>query len=575
MDSSLSSAVTVAFDAPATMRDGAVLRANVYRPDGDGRWPVLLTRLPYGKDGAWGEDLLDPVQTARRGYVVIVQDVRGTGASGGEWVPYQHEADDGADSIAWAAKLAFSTGRVGMYGGSYFGWTQWAAALRQPPALRAIAPMVAPCDPLNGMMFRGGALELGIGAWFQLRLHLGELMRRHGDDRDARSRAIAAWAAESDALGTTGYWSLPLREFGPLHRLGADRAFAGVVAAPMDRTREPLASISLRDRWNRIRSPALLIGGWYDLHLGDTLASYAALRKQGTPARLVIGPWTHMRWENPFGERNFGAGAEAGFLNLETDVRSLQLRWFDHWLHDIDTGVLAEPPVRLFVMGANTWRDEPAWPLERAVDTRWYLRVGGGLSLLPPADEPPDTFLYDPADPVPSRGGATLMAPEFPAGPMDQRPIQDRTDVLVYTTEPLAADVEVTGPVTAHLWATSTAPDTDFVVRLTDVFPDGRAINLTDGIIRARYRSFAVGGAPSLIESGRPYAYDIDLWATSNLFRAGHRIGVQITSSSFPRWNRNPNTSDAFSISDELQTARQHILNDSNHASHIVLPIVG
>ena len=259
------------------------------------------------------------------------------------------------------------------------------------------------------------------------------------------------------------------------------------------------------------------------------------MRAQGTPTKLLIGPWTHGRYANPVGELSFGFGSQLGFIDLRTDLGSLQLRWFDHWLKGIDTGIMDEPPIKLFVMGANVWRDESAWPLARAVETPFFLREDGRLSPEPPGAESPDRYDYDPADPVPTLGGATLMTPEYPAGPYDQRPIEARPDVLVYRTAPLERDTEVTGPIRVWLWATSSAPDTDFVARLVDVYPDGRSINLTDGIARARYRDVSRGAAPSLVEPGRPYEYDLDLWATSNVFRAGHRIGLQVTSSSFPR----------------------------------------
>jgi putative CocE/NonD family hydrolase len=262
-------------------------------------------------------------------------------------------------------------------------------------------------------------------------------------------------------------------------------------------------------------------------------------------------------------------------MNLQTDLRSFQLRWFDHWLKGIDSGMVAEPPVRLFVMGANVWRDEDEWPPARAVETSWYLRAGGGLSRESPGAEAPDRYDYDPADPVPTRGGAVMMTPEYPSGPFDQRAIAARPDVLVYVSEPLPRDTEVTGPVSVRLWAVSTAPDTDFVARLVDVAPDGRSINLTDGIVRARYRGFADGEAPSLIEPGHPYEYAIDLWATSNVFKAGHRIGLHVTSSSFPRWDRNPNTGHPFGVDGEVRVAHQQILHDREHPSRVVLPVVG
>ena len=566
-------AITVDFDVPAAMRDGIILRANIYRP-AEGRWPVLLTRLPYGKDLPLGSAVLDPVQAARRGYVVIVQDTRGCGASDGDWYPYRAEADDGEDTVAWAAALPFSDGQVGMYGASYFGFTQWAAAIRQPPALKALVPFITWDDPLDGLLYRGGAFELGAPAGWYLMMELGQLFRRLGRDPERLGPALAAWAGELDALGATGCASLPLAEFAPLRGRRTAPSFFDIVAAPMDRSAEPTASMTILDRHDQVQVPSLNIGGWYDIFLAGTIANFQAMRARGKPAKLLIGPWSHGNIGAPIGERNFGFGSQGGLINLRMDLGSLQLRWFDHWLKGRDTGVLAEPPVKIFVMGANVWRDEQEWPLARAVETPWYLHANGELSLEPPRDEAPDRYAYDPADPAPTRGGALLMTPEYPAGPYDQREVEVRPDVLVYTSAPLERDLEVTGPITVRLWAVSSAPDTDFVARLTDVFPDGRSFNLTDGIVRARYRGFSEGASPALIEPGRTHEYVIDLWATSNVFQQGHRIRLQITSSCFPRWDRNPNTGHPFGADAELRVARQQILHDAEHPSHVVLPVV-
>jgi len=261
------------------------------------------------------------------------------------------------------------------------------------------------------------------------------------------------------------------------------------------------------------------------------------------------------------------------------------VRWFDHWLKGIDTGMLKEAPINLFVMGANAWRDEQEWPLARAVNTRYYLHSNGGANSLhgngylttdlPDRDESAsDKYDYDPNNPVITRGGALLLSPEYPPGPFDQQPTESREDVLVYTSGELKEDLEVTGPIKVHLWAVSSAPDTDFVARLVDVHDDGYAQNLTDGIIRARYRHFERGETPSLIEPGKAYEYEIDLWATSNVFKAGHRIRLEVTSSNFPRWDRNPNTGHDFGTDTEMVVAHQTILHDAEHASYIVLPIV-
>jgi uncharacterized protein len=567
-------AVITQFDVPATMRDGTILRANIYRPAAEGRWPVLLTRLPYGKDLPLGSAILDPVQAARRGYVVIVQDTRGRFTSDGDWYPFRAEADDGVDTIAWAAGLPFSDGRVGMYGASYFGFTQWSAAVRQPPALKAMVPVVTWADPFNGLAYRGGAFELGLAASWNLMMALDLLFRRHGQDPPALSPALAEWATELDALGTNGYAALPLAEFAPLRRQDMAPAFFDALAAPMDRSHESATSVTILGKHDRAQVPTLNVGGWYDIFLADTIANFCAMRALGRPARLLIGPWSHGSQRNPVGELTFGFGSQASFINLQTDLGGLQLRWFDHWLKGIDTGMMAEAPIKLFIMGANVWRDEQEWPLARAVDTPWYLHAGGGLSPERPGDGAPDRYDYNPAHPALTRGGALLMTPEYAAGPFDQRAVEARPDMLLYTSAPLQRDTEVTGPITVHLWAVSSAPDTDFVARLVDITPDGRSFNLTDGIVRARYRRFAQGEPPSLIEPGRPYEYVIDLWATSNVFKAGHRIGLQVTSSCFPRWDRNPNTGHPFGADAELRVAHQQILHDREHLSHVVLPMV-
>jgi putative CocE/NonD family hydrolase len=459
-----------------------------------------------------------------------------------------------------------------MFGVSYLGFTQWAAAVLQPPALKAMAPRVTWCDALNGFGFRGGALELGTQASWGLQMGFDSLVRQHRANPPALGAAIWSLAREVDQLGSEGYAALPLGDFGPLRRQPVLPRFFQQVQQPMDRAL--LDPVTIAGKHDRVQVPTLNVGGWYDIFLADTFAHFQAMHALGLPTRLVIGPWTHTDTRLPVGDLNFGFGSQASFMNLQYDMDRLQLRWFDHWLKGVDTGMLSEAPIKLFVMGANVWRDEQEWPLERAVPTRFYLRAGGELRTdAPGAAEAPDRYTYDPRSPVPTHGGALLMAPEFPTGPRDQRRIEARADVLVYTTPVLERDVEVTGPVTVELWACSSAPDTDFVARLVDVYPDGRAYNLTDGIIRARYRR---GLDPQLLQPGVPDRFEIDLWATSNIFRIGHRIRLQITSSNFPRWDRNPNTGHALGTdgSSDLRAAEQTILHDAEHASYVLLPVV-
>ena len=580
--------ITVDYDVPAKMRDGVVLRANVYRPAGEGQWPVLLTRLPYGKDFPLGTSSLDPVQVARRGYVVIVQDTRGRFTSSGEWKPFVNEEEDGVDTVEWASKLHYSNGSIAMYGGSYFGYTQWITAVNTPSALKTIIPFITWNDPLNGMIFRGGALELGTFGNWQLFMGLDVLMRRHRTDPQALGQALYKLIKQTDALGGKGYWSLPLKDFAPLKEQDIAPPFFETIEHPMDRDYEDIKKLTILGRHEQVTVPTFNVGGWYDIFLPDTLSNFKIMREQGsTPearqSKLLIGPWYHGGMMNPIGEVNFGFAATAALIDMQIDAMSLQVRWFDHWLKGVDTGMMKEAPIKLFVMGEDVWRDEQEWPLARAVSTRYYLHSHGRantlngdglLSTETPAAEAVDQFVYDPANPVITRGGALLMTPEYPAGVFDQRPTEQREDVLVYSTPPLDQDIEVIGPIVVHLWATSSAPDTDFVARLVDVHPDGYARNLTDGIIRARYRGFAQSEAPSLIEPEKAYEYTIDLWATSNVFKAGHCIRLDVTSSNFPRWDRNPNTGHALGADAELAIAHQTILHDADHASYVEMPVI-
>ncbi|MCC7209647.1 MAG: CocE/NonD family hydrolase [Anaerolineae bacterium] len=562
--------MTVEFNVPATMRDGIVLLANVFRPVEGGPFPVLLARTPYVKDFSTTGDFWDAVRLASAGYIVVIQDVRGRAASGGEWLPMLNEARDGYDSVEWAAALPGSNGSVGMFGASYLGFTQWSAAAHNPPSLKALFPCVTWADARDGLSWRGGALELGLFANWMLGVGVETTLKRiAGQPPDVQRAAMGALVQAIDTLRPAGYMSLPLKDFAPLRRTNTGAA-AFDLFFERPNARDAFREQSPAEFYDRLRYPAYNIGGWYDIFLGGALQNYTALREYG--AKLLIGPWTHNGPRSVVGEMDFGFAA-GNWVNLQFDMVGLTVRWFDHWLKGRDTGLMAEPPVKLFIMGENVWRDEADWPLARARNTPMFLRANGGLSFDAPGDEPPDRYTYDPADPTPVRGGALLMNPLYGAGPVDQRPVEARPDVLSYTSAPLERDVEVTGPVSVRLWAASDARDTDFVARLIDVHPDGFAQPLCDGIVRARFRD---GDAqpPSLIEPGRAYEYTIDLWATANLFRAGHSIRVDVASASFPRWDRNPNTGDDFGSSAHMQPARQTILHDAAHPSRVILPVV-
>ncbi|HEV7941550.1 MAG TPA: CocE/NonD family hydrolase [Solirubrobacteraceae bacterium] len=548
--------VSVEFDVPAQMRDGVTLRANVYRPEGGGPWPTLLNRTPYGKDAA--EEWLDPVQAARRGFMVVVQDTRGRFASDGEWMPLTYERNDGYDTVEWAAKLPGSSGRVGMYGASYFGNTQWMAAIEQPPSLAAIAPAVTWSDPLDGLFARGGAVELGVTPGWSLMMGAGNLLRSPLSDEE-RSERLQTLIDDIDALPTDGYWSLPIHDLAVLRRhqapeLGTLRTLDDPSVA---------ADCTVAGHYERVGVPSFHIGGWYDIFTQGVLDSYTAMAAQGKPARLVMGPWTHdSPLSDPLGDLCFGARCDRFAPAYGGgDLSDAQLAWFQRQLVPGADAQTEQAPVQIFVMGRNIWRQEPSWPLARARTERWFLGPDGDLrQQVPDAGAAPSEFTYDPADPVPTVGGNTVITPAYPAGPHDQTLIEARRDVCVYTSQPLQDDLEVTGRVRVVLHAESSAPSTDWVARLCDVHPDGRSFNLCDGIVRI------AEGADACREIA------IDLWSTSNVFLAGHRLRVHVSSSSFPRWDRNLNTGNQREPA--LQVARQCVRHDAQHASWIELPVV-
>lgn len=552
--------VTVEYDVPARMRDGVTLRATVYRPDGAGPWPTLLTRLPYGKDDVAQMMWINPVHAARKGFMVVVQDTRGCFSSEGEWLPFRFEREDGYDTVEWAARLPGSNGRVGMYGCSYFGNTQWTAAIEQPPSLAAIAPALTWSDPLDGTFARGGALELGLALPWTLAMGVGHVARLPLPEEE-RARRIGALLDDLDRLPSEGYWDLPVSDMAVLRRhavpdLGTFRMLSDP-AVP--------AWCRVAGGHERVTVPTLHIGGWHDIFLQGTLDNYMAMAELGRPARLLVGPWVHeLTLADPFGELCFGARAGARVpAHADGDVSDLQLAWLGRQLRadapaDAEE---AEAPVRIFTMGRNVWRDEQAWPLARARAERWFLGGDGRLSPQTPAsDGARSHFLYDPADPAPTLGGHTADMPAFPPGPFDQTRIEARPDVLVFTSEPLEADLEVTGRVRVVLHAHSSAPSTDWVARLCDVHPDGRSFNVCDGILRV------ADGAQSC---GR---HEVDLWSTSNVFLAGHRIRVHVTSSSFPRWDRNLNTGDQ--RAPRVEVAHQCVHHDAERPSYVELPVI-
>lgn len=559
--------VEVERDVTVDMRDGTSLAADIYRPGGDGPWPVLLMRLPYGKTQAQTlPGMYDhPTWYARQGFIVVVQDTRGRYASEGEFVPFRHEAIDGYDTVEWAAELPGSNGQVGMYGFSYVGATQLQAAVEQPPSLTCISPAFTSGNFYDGWAYRGGAFLLAFNVSWARFLAI---------DTAQRADHAREMARLMDELLGADYSHLPLNEFPGL----AEHApyFYDWVEQSTD---GPYwQEHSPHEDYDAIEVPGLHVAGWYDTFLEGTLRTYTQLRESSDqPQRLLIYPWWHVLWGSDIGEASFGEEAR-------NDFDREQIHWLKRWLTESQETAAAGPPVKLFVMGANTWREAIQWPPTSAEPTRFYLHSDGpanssdGEGMLDrtrPEDEPPDTYASDPRNPVPSLGGRSCCIPDVvPMGPANQRPKYARKDILLYTSEPLAEDLEVTGPVSATLWVASTAPDTDFVAKLVDLHPDGRAMPVAEGILRARFRNSLSNPEP--LEPDEVYELTIDLAATSNVFAAGHRLQFYVASSDFPQYDRNPNTGQDLGTAThaDFTTATQTIYHDRERPSHVTLPVI-
>ncbi|MQF89863.1 MAG: CocE/NonD family hydrolase [SAR202 cluster bacterium] len=563
------------------MRDGVTLYADIYRPEGNGPFPTILQRTPYDKTNALSASMLDPIRSAKAGFAVVIQDTRGRHASEGEFYAFVDDIGDGYDTVEWAAAQPWSNGKVGMYGASYVGATQWLAATSRPPHLVALAPTVTASNYHDGWTYQGGAFELGFNmSWTLLQLTLANFENVSSVQNVPRERRGELIRVVDNM--TEGFEHLPTKDFPGLDSGMAKYYYDWLAHPDFD---DYWKKLCIEGHHSEIDVPAMHLGGWYDIFLGGTIRNYLGMKESGANEtarggqKLIIGPWAHgARGSTMAGRHYFGIMADPA----ATDIDGMHLRWFDHWLNDGKNGITEEAPVRIFVMGDDQWRDEQEWPLARAIETKYYLHSGGkanskngdgSLEIDSPQSEPPDVFLYNPADPVPTAGGALCCNPYYAAnGAYDQNEVEERQDVLVYSTPPLERDMEVTGPVTVTLWASTSATDTDFTAKLVDVCENGCARNLTDGIIRARYRDSMSN--PTMLEPGRPYCYDIDLWATSNVFKAGHQIRLEISSSNFPRFDRNTNTGNIIAEDTELRPALQTIFHDGQQASYVSVAIV-
>lgn len=551
-------------------RDGVTLRADVYSPAAEGKYPVLLQRTPYNKDGA-----VDfAMQAVARGYIVVVQDVRGRYASDGDWYPFKYEGNDGYDTIEWAAGLPDSNGKVGMFGGSYVGATQMLAAVTHPPHLTAICPVVTASNYHENWTYQGGAFE----QWFNESWTAGLA-------QDTLNRKI-----RREAKPDEGEMVLPLTEYPVIQsKMQTNSVASAHELAPYfaDWAKHPeydeyWKQWAIAERYGQIEVPALTVAAWYDIFQGGSLLNYQGLRDHaGNDAarkeqRLVVTIGGHAGGGRKIGAVDFGPAA------AEYDEHALTLDWYDYILQGKQNEFAQNKRVKLFVMGENKWRWEDDWPLKRAEETKFYLHSDGkangsagkgSLSVSAPAKETLDSFVYDPAKPVPTVGGPLCCgAYRGKLGPQDQSEVEKRDDVLVYSTAPLDKDTEVTGHVKLILYAKSSAVDTDFTGKLVDVGPDGFARDVTEGILRARYRESTLGPG-KLLKPGEVYQYEIDLWSTSNVFFKGHSIRLEVSSSNFPRFDRNLNTGKNGGSSTAMVKATNSIYHDSEHESVLLLPV--
>ncbi len=551
-------------------RDGVTLRADIYRPAGDGTYPVLLQRTPYSKDNT----AMFGRKGAARGFMVVAQDVRGRFASEGEWYTFKHEINDGYDAVEWAAALPHSNGKVGMFSGSYVGATQMLAAISQPPHLAGICPVVTASNYHENWTYQGGAFE----QWFN-ESWTSSL------SQDTFNRQVAE--AKNAMLGSQ---VLPLKQYPVFNiKTAQDGTVLTRSLAPyfLDWLDHPTYDSywkqwSIEENYDKIQVPALVIAAWYDIFQGGSLRNYMGLKAHaGSEAarnnqHLLVAIGGHSGWGRNIGQVDFGPDAPF-------DENDVTLDWYDYLFLGKQNQFANGKPVRIFVMGENKWRDEESWPLERAKNTSYFLHSSGkansasgdgALSASAAAKEAVDRFIYDPANPVPTVGGPLCCdAVHLPAGPRDQKEVESRADVLVYSTPPLTSDTEVTGPVTLDLFASSSAVDTDFTAKLVDVWPNGFEQNLTEGILRASYRESTTAD-PKPIVPGKIYEYKIDLWSTSNVFLKGHQIRVEVSSSNFPRFDRNLNTGKPASTSSTFVKATNTVYHDPAHPSALILPVV-
>ena len=548
--------ITVQLDLTIPMRDDVQLYGVLYRPSTGNRFPTLLIRSIYGTQFPryveWAE------RFAKHGYAVVMQDSRGRYESDGKFDPYVCEINDGYDTQTWVSKQSWCDGNIGLFGVSYPGFQQILPAPFRCPAVKAMVPIAHQEDNYGHHRWDGVLQIQNAMHW----LWIGDRITQDAhevhfrwDDLFSRLPLISAL----DDVGNRPFYRDVVRHY---------------------RFDDFWKAATMKGKYSEVETPAYFITGWYDNLVREVIKVFTHWKAEARTSeardktRLLVGPWPHMPMGTgePFGDITFGGDAGA-------NMPDVHLPWFDQRLRGINTGIDDQPPVRLFVMGENVWRDENEWPLARTEFTNYFLHSDGHantvdgdgtLDLKIRSKESPDSFVYDPLNPVPTVGGQSLLNETL--GPRDRQSVEKRSDVLVYSTPTLEADLEITGPIELILYAASSATDTDFTATLIDVHPNGKAIIICEGIVRARFRDSYE--EPALIEPGRIYKYSIVLSETSNLFKAGHCLRLEVSSSNFPRFERNQNTGTQPGLDDVIEIAHQTIYHSTVHPSHIALPVI-
>jgi len=573
----MQSSIRIDRNVPMEMRDGTVLRVDIYRPEDTQKHPAILIRTPYDKLRGSGGHFMNVVDTVFAGYAVVAQDVRGRFASEGEWKAGGDlstvEGPDGYDSVEWVASQPWCDGNVGMQGSSYLAHLQWIAAMENPPHLRAIAP----CIGGKGLTGEGsGVAQLALWAFWAANMAVDVADRLEKQGKDVSQMRQMVNRALLNVEEVTNY--LPLRDVPHFQ-------FEGVKEIWNARLLRSTPSPEMRNQsswaYPKVMVPCLHVSGWYDVFTSSTFHNFLSMREKGGSQRaregqhIFMGPWGHFRYLTDYvGDINFGPSA--GVPGAQTTQH--HIAFFNKYLRGMDVNV---PTIRYFLMGRNMWQEADTWPLPQTQWQRFFLHsqgranTSGGDGLLTrnePGAESPDIFVYNPHSPVPTTGGRVIPQGGVIAGPVNQFLIEKRGDILCYTTPELEEDTEVTGPLELHLFAATSTRDTDFTATLIDVYPDGRAYNMADGIIRARFRKSIF--EPELVTPGDINEYIINMGNTSHLFRKEHRIRIDISSSNFPGCDRNMNTGNPVGVDAEGIPAMQTIYHQQGYPSYIDLPVI-